>query len=166
MTDFTILADKALRDELLTREECLTVLQTPDTSLLELLQAAFKVRERYFGKTVRLQMLLNAKSGACQEDCGYCSQSSVSTAPIERYGLLPQDQMVTGARRAAAAKPNATASSSADVARWIGKLPILPQPSGLSSRRFRSRSVVPWVSSMNARPKISKRPAWIASITT
>ena len=104
MTDFTILADKALRDELLTQEECLAVLQTPDTRLLELLQAAFKVRERYFGKTVRLQMLLNAKSGACQEDCGYCSQSSVSTAPIERYGLLPQDQMVTGARRAAAAK--------------------------------------------------------------
>ena len=104
MTDFTILADKALRDELLSREECLTVLHTPDTNLLELLQAAFKVRERNFGKTVRLQMLLNAKSGACQEDCGYCSQSSVSTAPIERYGLLPQDQMVTGARRAAAAK--------------------------------------------------------------
>ena len=104
MTDFTILADKALRDELLTREECLAVLHTPDTDLLGLLQAAFKVRERYFGKTVRLQMLLNAKSGACQEDCGYCSQSSVSTAPIDRYGLLPQDQMVTGARRAAAAK--------------------------------------------------------------
>ena len=71
MTDFTILADKALRDELLTREESLAVLQSEDCRLLELLQAAFRVRERYFGKTVRLQMLLNAKSGACQEDCGY-----------------------------------------------------------------------------------------------
>ena len=60
MTDFTILADKALRDELLTREESLAVLQAPDSRLLELLQAAFQVRERYFGKTVRLQMLLNA----------------------------------------------------------------------------------------------------------
>ena len=104
MTDFTILAEKALRDELLTQEECLAVLQASDSRLLELLQAAFTVRERYFGKTVRLQMLLNAKSGACQEDCSYCSQSAVSTAPIERYGLLSQDQMVTGARRAAAAK--------------------------------------------------------------
>ena len=104
MTDFTILADKALRDEILTHEESLAVLQTPDSRLLELLQAAFTVRERYFGKTVRLQMLLNAKSGACQEDCGYCSQSAISKAPIERYGLLTQDQMVTGARRAAAAK--------------------------------------------------------------
>jgi biotin synthase len=104
MTDFTMLADKALRDELLTRDESLAVLETPDPQLLGLLQAAFRVRERYFGKTVRLQMLLNAKSGACQEDCGYCSQSVVSTAPIERYGLLSRDEMMTGARRAAAAK--------------------------------------------------------------
>ncbi|KXK04400.1 MAG: biotin synthase BioB [Nitrospira sp.] len=104
MTDFKILADKALRDEALSREESLSVLQAPDSRLLELLQAAFQVRERYFGKTVRLQMLLNAKSGACQEDCHYCSQSAVSTAPIERYGLLPLENMLTGARRAAAAK--------------------------------------------------------------
>jgi biotin synthase len=49
-------------------------------------------------------MLLNAKSGACQEDCHYCSQSAVSTAEIEQYGLLPVSQMVDGARRAAAAR--------------------------------------------------------------
>ncbi len=104
MTGFQVLADKALRDEVLTREECLAVLQTPDEELLGLLGAAFTVRERYFGRTVRLQMLLNAKSGACQEDCSYCSQSSISTAEIERYGLLTHEQMVEGARRAAQAK--------------------------------------------------------------
>lgn len=104
MTVFQQLADKALLDDVLTRTECLEVLQAPDGQLLELLHAAFSVRERYFGKTVRLQMLLNAKSGACQEDCHYCSQSSVSTASIERYGLLPREEMIDGARRAAAAK--------------------------------------------------------------
>jgi biotin synthase len=104
MIDVREFSEKALRDEPLTREECLSVLQTSNSQLLELLQAAFCVRERYFGTTVRLQMLLNAKSGACQEDCHYCSQSSISTAPIERYGLLPRDHMITGARRAAAAK--------------------------------------------------------------
>ena len=49
-------------------------------------------------------MLQNAKSGACQEDCHYCSQSAVSTASIERYNLLPQRQMIEGARQAAASK--------------------------------------------------------------
>ena len=104
MTDFSVFAEKALRDEMLTREECLAVLATPDEHLLELLNGAFRVRERYFGRTVRLQMLMNAKSGACQEDCHYCSQSAVSTADIHQYGLLPKAQMVEGARRAASAK--------------------------------------------------------------
>ena len=101
MTDFQDLVDKALREEPLTRSECLDVLETPDEQLIELVGAAFKVRERFFGRTVRLQMLLNAKSGACQEDCHYCSQSAISGADIERYNLLPKDRMLDGARRAA-----------------------------------------------------------------
>src|SRR5689334_16790396 len=104
MTDCAVFARKALNDEVLTRAECRAVLNTPDEDVLALLQAAFTVRSRYFGKTVRLQMLQNAKSGACQEDCHYCSQSAVSTAAIERYNLLPQRQMIDGARRAAASK--------------------------------------------------------------
>jgi biotin synthase len=104
MVDYQDYAAKALRDETLTRDECQAVLDTPDEQLLELLQAAFAVRSRYFGKTVRLQMLQNAKSGACQEDCHYCSQSAISTAPIERYNLVPQQQMIDGARQAAASK--------------------------------------------------------------
>ena len=97
-------AAKALRDEPLTREEAAAVLSAPDDHLLKLLDAAFAVRRRYFGRKVRLQMLQNAKSGACQEDCHYCSQSSISTAPIERYGLLPRETMMAGAKQAAASK--------------------------------------------------------------
>lgn len=104
MVDFQDYVDKALRDEPLSREEAGALLTTPDERLLELLAAAFKVRERHFGRTVRLQMLLNAKSGACQEDCHYCSQSSISTAAIDRYALLSKDRMLEGARRAARAK--------------------------------------------------------------
>lgn len=104
MTDYLDLAAKALRGEALTRAESHAVLDTPDDELLALLHAAFQVRRQYFGRTVRLQMLQNAKSGACQEDCHYCSQSAVSTAPIERYNLLPREQMIDGARQAAASK--------------------------------------------------------------
>lgn len=102
--DFCSLTHKAFHNEPLTKEECRQVLTTPDTRLLTLLDAAFQVRERYFGRKVRLQMLLNAKSGACQEDCHYCSQSSISTAPIDRYGLVSKEAMLDGARRAAASK--------------------------------------------------------------
>ena len=104
MMNFTDLADRVLAGECPTRSECLEVLQTPDERVLDLLAAAFRVRHHYFGNTIRLQMLLNAKSGACQEDCHYCSQSSISSAAIDRYALVSPREMLDGARRAARAK--------------------------------------------------------------
>jgi biotin synthase len=41
---------------------------------------------------------MNAKSGLCPEDCGYCSQSKVSTADIPKYNILQRDQLLEGAR--------------------------------------------------------------------
>jgi biotin synthase len=49
---------------------------------------------------VKLNMLINAKSGICPEDCGYCSQSRVSSAPIAKYRMLSQDVLVAGAHEA------------------------------------------------------------------
>ena len=102
--DYRILSEKAIAGETLSREEARAVLKTPDDRLLELLDAAYAVRYKFFGRKVRLQMLQNAKSGACQEDCGYCSQSADSTADIKKYGLLKKSQMVEAARRASESK--------------------------------------------------------------
>ncbi len=94
------LADKALAGLPLTRAEALSVLRADDDELLPLLHAAFRVRQAAFGKLVKLNMLVNAKSGICPEDCGYCSQSIVSTAPIAKYSFLSADVLVEGAREA------------------------------------------------------------------
>ncbi len=104
MNPFNNLADRVLEGTIPSREEGLSILGTPQDQILDLVNAAYRIRSRYFGNTVRLQMLLNAKSGACQEDCHYCSQSTISTAPIERYALLSPEKMLEGARRAAQAK--------------------------------------------------------------
>jgi len=104
MLNFDAVVDRILSGEDLQRDEGLDILKTPADQVLKLVSAAFRIRQRFFGNKVTLQMLFNAKSGACQEDCHYCSQSSISTAPIERYGLVSPDRMVEGARRAAAAK--------------------------------------------------------------
>jgi biotin synthase len=103
-TEWESLADKALAAEELTREEALSILQAPDEELLALLNAAFRVRRAAFGLKVKLNMIVNAKSGICPEDCGYCSQSIVSTAPIAKYSLLSADVIVEGAREAWARK--------------------------------------------------------------
>ena len=102
--DYRILSNKAIAGEAPSREEARAVLQAPNDRLLELLNAAYEVRHKFFGRKVRLQMLQNAKSGACQEDCGYCSQSADSTADIKKYGLLKKSQMVEAARRASESK--------------------------------------------------------------
>jgi len=98
--DYTKLAEKSLGGLLLSREEMAAVLNAPDGDLLALLNAAFLVRQHYYGKRVQLHLLINAKSGLCPEDCAYCSQSRVSTASIGKYPLLPQERLIEGAVRA------------------------------------------------------------------
>jgi biotin synthase len=95
-----VLADKALQGEAPSRAEALAVLRAPDEELLGLLSAAYRVRRATFGNKVKLNLLMNAKSGVCPEDCGYCSQSIVSTAPVPKYSLLDEDVIVEGAREA------------------------------------------------------------------
>jgi biotin synthase len=101
--DFQLLADKALEGILPEREEMKAVLNASDEQIPELVSAAFKVRYRYFGKRVQIHMLQNAKSGLCPEDCHYCSQSSVSRAPIDKYPFLPKEKLIEGAMKAKAA---------------------------------------------------------------
>lgn len=100
LKDWNRLADAALAGRPLTVREGLYVLQAPDGELLPLLAAAYRVRRTYFGNRVMLNMILNAKSGLCPEDCGYCSQSVVSRADIPRYRLLDRESLLAGAREA------------------------------------------------------------------
>ncbi len=95
-------ADRVLAGEQLRRGEAHAVLLAPDDDLRALLLAAFRVRERRFGRGVKLCLLRNARSGLCPEDCHYCSQSAVSTAAIDTYRLLPAEQLIEGAEAAVA----------------------------------------------------------------
>src|SRR5688500_5704252 len=94
------LAERALAGERLGLEDGLAVLAAADDDLPDLLAAAYRVRRRYFGNSVQLYFLMNAKSGLCPEDCGYCSQSKVSEAEIPRYNLLNAEKLLDGARLA------------------------------------------------------------------
>lgn len=82
-------------------EQAEEILASSNDEVLDLVAAAFRLRQRYFGKTVQLYFLVNAKSGLCPEDCGYCSQSKISSAGIEKYRMLSAEQLLEGARVAA-----------------------------------------------------------------
>lgn len=100
MTSWKSLAWKVLDGHKVTNQEALSIVQADDEDLLEIMQAAFIIRREYFGKKVKLNMLVNAKSGLCPEDCGYCSQSLVSEAPIEKYAWLTKESILEGAHEA------------------------------------------------------------------
>jgi len=99
---FASFAERALAGVALTRDEARAVLAAPDERLSELLAAAFTVRERRWGKRVKVCVLQNARSGLCPEDCNYCSQSKVSTADIDTYRLMPHAELVQKADAAVA----------------------------------------------------------------
>ena len=95
------LAKQVLGGGLLTREDSLAVLGAGQEEILALVEAAYQVRQTFHGRRVKLNLLINAKSGLCPEDCAYCSQSSVASSEINRYRLLPRETVLEGAGRAA-----------------------------------------------------------------
>ena len=99
--DFNALAERVISGEAIDRQQALELLETSDENLLDLMAGAFRIRQHYFGKTVQLYFLMNAKSGLCPEDCTYCSQSKISDAEIPKYNLLSRDKLLDGARVAA-----------------------------------------------------------------
>ncbi|MFC5661391.1 biotin synthase BioB [Kitasatospora misakiensis] len=92
------LTAKGLRGETPTREEALAVLATTDDELLDVVAAAGRVRRRWFGRRVKLNYLVNLKSGLCPEDCSYCSQRLGSKAEILKYTWLKPGQAAEAAK--------------------------------------------------------------------
>jgi biotin synthase len=62
------MAELVLQGGVLSREDAIRILEAPDEELLAILDAAYRVRREYFGQTVQLYYLKNAKSGLCPED--------------------------------------------------------------------------------------------------
>src|ERR1700722_15318714 len=97
MTWLDALADKALDGSLPTREEALAVLRSCDDDLMDVVAAAFRVRRRFFGRRVKLNYLVNIKSGLCPGDCFYCSQRVGSAADVLKYSWLKTDEVIASA---------------------------------------------------------------------
>ncbi|WP_067820194.1 biotin synthase BioB [Actinomadura kijaniata] len=95
--DLNGLVDKGLRGESVTRDEALAVLASSDDELLDVVAAAGRVRRRWFGRRVKLNYLVNLKSGLCPEDCSYCSQRLGSDTGILKYTWLKPEQAAAAA---------------------------------------------------------------------
>jgi biotin synthase len=98
---YTALAERALSGEAPSLEDARWILDGEDVELLPLLQAAYQPRRRHFGRRVMVHVLNNIQNGLCPEDCGYCSQSKNSEAPIRKYPLKSDEEIFAEAENAA-----------------------------------------------------------------
>ena len=67
----------------------------------ELLFNAHQVHRLYFNPSeVQISTLLNIKTGACPEDCGYCPQSIRHDTGLERESVMELDAVLEAAQAA------------------------------------------------------------------
>jgi biotin synthase len=68
-----------------------------------LVERAWRARVERFGDSTDMCSLVNAKSGGCAEDCGFCAQSKYAEAETPLHAMMEPDQILEHARAAEAA---------------------------------------------------------------
>jgi biotin synthase len=76
---------------------------TEHADIERLVELAWQVRQDGFGESTDMCSLVNAKSGGCAEDCGFCAQSKYADAETPMHAMMEPDQMLEHARAAEAA---------------------------------------------------------------
>ena len=84
-----VLAGKAL-----SVKDASSLASVEGADLFGLFSAACEIREKFRRNRVDLCSIINAKSGACSEDCSYCAQSSQSRAEIPVHPLLKENEIM------------------------------------------------------------------------
>jgi biotin synthase len=95
-----LLKDKIMSGSALDRSEARAITEISGTDIFDLFSAAGRIKEKFRGDAVDLCAIINAKSGACPEDCSYCAQSSKSRADIAVYPLVGKDTVLDKAAEA------------------------------------------------------------------
>jgi biotin synthase len=81
-------------------EEAAYISSIPGEGLFDLFAAANRIRNRFRGNTIDICAIVNAKSGACPEDCAYCAQSSRSSSDSPVFPLSEKKSVLTKAAEA------------------------------------------------------------------
>jgi biotin synthase len=91
---------KILKGNHPSREEAFYIANISGTEIFELFVSANIIRNHFRGTNVDLCSIVNAKSGACPEDCSFCVQSSKSKAEIKVYPLIDKKIVIKQAKKA------------------------------------------------------------------
>ncbi|HLM50723.1 MAG TPA: biotin synthase BioB [Solirubrobacteraceae bacterium] len=89
---------------LISREEALRLGALTDQGAIEaLVERAWRARVERFGDATDMCSLVNAKSGGCAQDCGFCAQSRFAEAETPLHAMMEPEEILEHARAAEAA---------------------------------------------------------------
>jgi biotin synthase len=89
---------------LITREEALSLGGLTDHDEIEaLIERAWRARVERFADSTDMCSLVNAKSGGCAEDCGFCAQSKYAESETPMHAMMEPEEILEHARAAEAA---------------------------------------------------------------
>ena len=94
--------DSALDGNGITRRQALELEFFSREELDYLFEGTNRLRDRFKGDDVKICSIVNAKAGKCEEDCGFCAQSSQFKTDSPEYGLLDVEKIVEAAKEAEA----------------------------------------------------------------
>ena len=95
------LGQRVLTGGQLTRDEAMGLFELENSSdILDLLSWANRIREHYKGNKIHLCSIVNAKAGACSENCSFCAQSSFYQTGSPRYGFVDPEPVAEAADEA------------------------------------------------------------------
>jgi biotin synthase len=85
----------------ITRDEALRLFELESTSeIFDLIAWANRIRERFKGNKIHLCSIVNAKAGACSENCSFCAQSAAYQTDSPRYGFVEPEPVLQAAEEA------------------------------------------------------------------
>ena len=85
----------------ISREDALLIAEISGPDIFNLFASANRIRQHFRDNTVGLCSIINAKSGACPEDCSFCAQSSKNRASTKIYPLIKKKVLFEKATSAA-----------------------------------------------------------------
>src|SRR5438045_860521 len=89
---------------LITREEATRLGEITDHAEIEaLVERAWQARVEGVADSADMCSLVNARSGGCAEDCGFCAQSRFADAETPMHAMMEPEQILEHARAAEAA---------------------------------------------------------------
>jgi biotin synthase len=89
---------------LISYEEALALGEIEDHAEIEaLIERAWRARVERFADSTDMCSLVNAKSGGCAEDCGFCAQSRFADADTPMHAMMSPEEILEHAKAAEAA---------------------------------------------------------------